>query len=409
MKNTIIYKILVLLAVPVLYYVVVSGFNHSTGSFNAANRSSMTPLLTPSPVGDKNFINCIFNDGYDNNSPAWIVNHLNMNMYSDSLHFNTVHLYDRINGDSNGTGYYGRFQDSLNPDQITNTNNLLSLTNSKDLKLLYERCKISKLCYAQRLVYEVGNGSTSINNGFCYTGGGGEYTTDSGRTVRYGTDPVQQYPLGYWLSTGIYENLQHSDLYNFNLQYADSGLWYMKPMMRIDSSIVDNYPDKPVVRIVVNNFRGDTIKSVIIRARNFAQDDGGTVYGGQYVDRFIFRQGIDSLTVSGSTSEGGLGYGHYWDYWEWPDSCHVDFKVYWMGQVPVWFDKMTVDDRIGNGLFDGQYDFHIFDETTPEMFLITALWVKDRKFAESNYVAVNYVMNVMYNNLRYQAQPITLK
>jgi hypothetical protein len=70
---------------------------------------------------------------------------------------------------------------------------------------------------------------------------------------------------------------------------------------------------------------------------------------------------------------------------------------------------MTVDDYIGNGLFEGKYDFHITDETTPEMFLLTALWLKEGKFAESNYDAVNYVMNVMYNKLRYQAQPISLK
>lgn len=375
MKNKVIRKLTVLLMVPVLYYVVFSGaVEPQNEAVTAAGVSNMTPLLNPSPGGDKNFINCIFNDGYDTSIPGWIENHLNMNMYNDSLHFNTVHLYDKINGDENGTPYYGEFLPNLTQDQITHTNSLLTLTNNKNLKLLFERCKISKLCYAQRLIYEVGNGSTSINNGFCYTGGGGEYTTDSGRTVRKGTDPAQQYPNGYWLSTGIYENLQHSDLYNFNLQYADSGTWYMKPMMRIDSNIVDNYPEKPVVRIVVNNFRGDTIKNVIIKARNFANFDQGSgtyLYNGRYIDVFDFA--LDpgtSLEISGSdTLDNGLGKGiraYREEFYKWPTHCKIDFKVYWLGEVTVWFDKMTVDDFYGNKLFDpnpaNNFDYNIEQE-----------------------------------------------
>lgn len=149
-----------------------------------------------------------------------------------------------------------KFAEPLTSQQIINTNGLLNLTQNKNLEILLDRSKISKLCYAQRLIYEVSAGNTTENNGFCYSSTGGSYTTDQGRTVLYASDPNQSFPNGYWLARNVYENLQHSDLYSFNAQLADSGTWHIKPMMRIDSSIVDNYPEKPVVRIVVNNFRG---------------------------------------------------------------------------------------------------------------------------------------------------------
>lgn len=276
------------------------------------------------------------------------------------------------------------------------------------------------MCYAQRLEYEVNpaNNTHDVNNGFCYQNCGGNYTTDQGRTVLYASDPEEDYPGGYWLAKNIYENFQHTDLYWFTAQFADSGMWYMKPMMRIDSSIVDNYPEKPVVRIVVNSFRGDSVKSVIIKARNFAHKNLSTneyLYNGSYKDIFEFVEEPSgtNLEVSGSVSNiGGLAYGLDNDdrwYPNWDSRCHVDFKVYWMGEVPVYFDKMTVDDKYADCLFNGRFDYLITDETTPGIFLMTAIMVKDKMFKEGNYPAVDYVMNIMYDKLEYQALPIILK
>jgi hypothetical protein len=166
-----------------------------------------------------------------------------------------------------------------------------------------------------------------------------------------------------------------------------------------------------VVKIEVFNFRnygingtGTTMKTITIKAGDFVV--GGN-YGGEYTD--VYSLPPEELQVTGGDgtihnppqlNDGAT----HWIVGS--NTGKVDFKVYWCGQVECWFDKMTVDDYIGNRLFDGTYDFHILDETTPKMFLLTALWLKEGKFAESNYDAVNYVMNVMYRKLRYQALPI---
>ncbi|MCI0450651.1 MAG: hypothetical protein L0Y79_12890, partial [Chlorobi bacterium] len=356
--KTVLYKLAIILAIPLLYFLILSGFK-GTENTNTTPILSVDTRLTPVP-NTKSFVNCIFNGGLYYWEGDWIENELSANRYND-LNFNTIHLYDNINGDNNGTDYYGRFENPLDTTQISHVNGLLNLTDNKELEILFERSKISKLCYAQRLVYEAEGG----NNGFSYTTRINTPITDSGRTVVKActTCPPPNSSAPSWLVKDIYENLQHSDLYDFNLQYADSGTWYMKPMMRIPVNTPD---DKKIVRIVVNNFQGDTIYSVILRAMNFKV--GGS-YNGQYTDKYTFQIG-DSMQISGSkVNSDGLGYGiePYW-WLEWEANCKIDFKVYWFGEVDVWFDKMTVDDFYANKLFDPNplvnFDSKIEEEVT---------------------------------------------
>jgi hypothetical protein len=329
----ILFKFFILLLLPIVFYFVVSGF------YEGAENSSGAAVTVPVPeTGD--FMNCIFNTGiYPCETTCdWIEDQLDMNRYSGSLHFNTVHLYDIINGLSSGTSIYGTFANDLTSGQITNVNRLLSKTSG--LGFLYERCKISVLCYAQRLVYEIkdpGN-SNLVNNGFCYQNNYGSYTTDQGRSVLH---LVPNTHIENDIASGIYENLQHGDLYGFNLQFADDGLWYVKPMMRIPTGIQG---DKEVVRIDIINFSGTTIKSVTIKAENF-----GANYDGSYKDVFT---DVNNEVTGDHTNPNGLNYGQIDQEWgDWETNCQVDFKVHWFGDVEVWFDKMTVDDEFGNVLF----------------------------------------------------------
>jgi hypothetical protein len=396
-----IYKALVILLVPIVYYLAVTGFNGET------NQKALPP------PGSKDFVNFILNNDYTvtTNSGIWVESQLGN--YGGALNFNGIQIYDNYGNNSTyGTDRFGTFDNDLSLYQVGQIDGLTSNIAQEDLKLYWERIKISRLCYGQRLVYEVtpDQGNTTTNYGFCYKNHSGEYTTDQGRTVIH--EDVQADNTPKYMLENIYENMQHGDLPDWAPQLADAGIWYMKPMMRIDSTVVDNNPTANVVRIDVINFSGQAVKSVIIKARNFRDFDLN--YGGQYTDvyNFVGEPLGTNLEVSGNTTTGGGGLNDgvdSFDWWEWEDNCQVDFKVYWYGEVDVWFDKMTVDDEIGNGLFDGIYNYHILDETTPEMFLLTAMMVKERKFAESNYGAVNYVMNKMYSKLRYQAAPITLK
>lgn len=414
-----LFKLATLIAVPVLYVLLFTGFK---GETNPRPESLEQPKIVTTNQG-KDFVNFILNNDHmtTTNSGMWVESQLGN--YYDTLHFNGIHIYDVVGGGTSGTDYgtarFGYFNETLTPGQLSEINTLAGNIDAEDLKLYWERVKISRLCYAQRLVYEVSQNNNTTNYGFCYQSCNGEYMTDNGRTVLH-ADPNEM-TSGTYLAQNIFENMQHGDNANWNPQRADALIWYMKPMMRIDSSVVDNTPEAEVVRIDVVNFRGQAVKSVTIKARNFAQFTGGNyLYDGKYVDIFNFIQDPGTnLEVSGDTNRfvdatglnnGVYGNQYYNRHWsEWEDSCRVDFKVWWFGDVEVWFDKMTVDDRDANGLFTGIYDPYITDETSSGMFLLTAFMVKDKNYKESNRLAFNYVMNRMFDNLQTKAMPSSLK
>jgi hypothetical protein len=348
-KRKTLYRLMALLLLPLLYYAVFTGF-----SITEPNKITNNP---PAP-NTRDFVNFILNNDYTviNDPNIWVESQLPN--YRGELNFNGIHIYDVIggnNGTEYGTNRFGYFNQNLSTGQIAEIQNLTGDISGENLKLYWERVKISRLCYAQRLVYEVSQNNSTTNYGFCYQNCNGQYMTDSGRTVIYTGLPGNN-SQGY-IAQNIYENMQHGDLADWSPQYADAGTWHMKPMMRIDSTVVDSNPDANVVKIDVVNFRGQPVKSVTIKARNFAHFDigNGYLYDGRYIDVYDFAldPGTD-LTVSGDTTynSAGLNDGmlrYPWDQWE--ANCRVDFKIWWYGTVNVWFDKMTVDDRDANILF----------------------------------------------------------
>jgi hypothetical protein len=182
-------------------------------------------------------------------------------------------------------------------------------------------------------------------------------------------------------------------------------------MMKIDSSVVDNNPTARVVAIVTYNFRGNKIDSTIIFARNFR--DANDNYPGTYVNEYNFvgePLPIPDLIVQGSLDSNatisGLNYGYGgnsgvngFDRYN-VKQCKVDFQVYWFGEVDVWFDKMIVDDKWANKLFDGTYDVKIREETTYESFIeLINFLKKSNTIQPSNYLPVNYVLNKMESYL----------
>ena len=398
MKTRTLYRLLGLLVVPLFYFVILAGFKTGNTTAPALSTGVSNTVTKPTPVpGGRNFVNCIFNGGiWDTRPGDWIEHHLDTGWYNE-LNFNTVHLYDYINRDVNGTDYYGRFETPLDTAQINHTNGLLGLTGSKNLDILLERSKISKLCYAQRVVYEAEGG----NNGFSYQSRLTDPIQDSGRMVVKGCASCPPSAPAGLLVSNIYENLQHTDLPNFNAQYADGETWFMKPMMRIDSSVVDNYPEREVVRIDVIPYNdGAPCKSVVIRAKHFGKLINGEYrYGGQYIDIYDFGNEPVNLEVSGSrTDPNGLGYQMTEWYPNWVNGCKIDFKVHWYGTVDVWFDKMTVDDKWANTMFapaPNNFDSFIEEEVTnfgsnPDLYSFFA-----DECTYSNAPCIRYVDSVM--------------
>jgi hypothetical protein len=364
--NRIKYKFIIAILLPVLFYIFISGFKETGEKYQAASNTAVS--------SDKEFTNILLNTSYRNSLCVWdLENHLNQ--YRE-LNFNGIHMYDW------SSDKFGQFESPLTTSQINNLNELIYRSDTTGLKSIFERTKISRLCYGQRLEYEVveNTGDSLTNFGFCYKNRDNNvayFIPDSGRTVLHSqTSPSSSPNSAGWLCKNIFENIQHTDLYYF-LQSADTADWFLKPMMRIDSGDVDINPNAFVVAIVSYNFKGHKIDSTIIKARNFAKFDVLTnsyLYGGNYKNLFDFSlegSGTDlvipgSLDSNGTTEGLNYGYGgnsgvHGYDRYN-VKQCKVDFRVYWFGQVDVWFDKMTVDDRFANKLFKGEFNDNIEQE-----------------------------------------------
>lgn len=341
----------------------VSEFSHTNSYYKNPKSEIPNPkylINSDSNILRNNFINAIFNLSYsDNTGNIWLGQSLLKQKHS--LHFNAAQVYDKINDDKNGTERFGKFNTSLSQMQKENITALNDSIAMNDMSAFIERSKISKPCYAQRLIYEAeGDSNFSFNYGFSYMTVTAPVEYDDDRRVVYCTIDSDNTPR--YICENIYENLQHCDLPYFNLQYADNGIWYLKPMLKIDSSIVDSEPEKPVVRIDIINYSGDTIKEIELKAKNFKDENGN--YNGEYIEVYTGLPFNKELEISGSNdSPSGLSYGIDYDNWQsWDTACHIDFKIWWYGQIDVWFDKMTVDDKWADELFKGIHDVKIEEE-----------------------------------------------
>lgn len=320
---------------------IISGFKEKEFMINAISVTELSET--------KNFINLIFTDTYfgswfhqtpDNERSL----EKNIGNIKDSLHFNSVHIYgygNRGGGIDDSLSLYKDYIDSL-----------MNKVDSAGLRGFYGRNKIEQLSYGQRLIYEVASTNRSrVNSGFSYdTIMADTYQTDSSRTFLHATPiPSSGNNSPGWLCKNIYENLQHGDLINFT--QWDTMKWFVKPVMRIKQNDFNDSSNVPVVAVVTVNFKGKKLDSVIIKVKNFADDNGN--YQGNYINYYNFEDPEYPLKISGSRElTDGLSNGMIDSLWyQWKDSCKVDFKVYWFGEVEVWFDKMIVDDEWGNNLF----------------------------------------------------------
>ena len=388
MKTQLLKRAMLVIAMPVIYFIVVSGLNSPESFFEKAIS------ITTDSAG-KDFINLIFTDTYfgrtNSSDPRAIEN--NLGNFTDSLHFNSIHVYgyDTTGGGINSdTSWYQSY-----------VSGLMNQVKNAGLNGYWGRNTIERLSYGQRLEYEIKqtNGSR-VNTGFCYdTTMASTYGTDSGKTVLHPT--ISGNSAG-WLCKSIYENLQHGDLIDFT--QLDDSTWFIKPVMRIDSNIVDSNPEDSVVRIDIINYSGKTIKSIKIKARNFAKklNDSTYLYQGNYVNIFDFTDepfgtNLEVMGKSYDTSGIGLNYGMRSNSWpKWKNNCKVDFKVWWYGKVEVSFDKMVVDDYWGNKLFSGEMDGKIKDGSTEQNFNSLLYQLRyDKNIKSSNYPCINYVFNKM--------------
>ncbi|MFA5404579.1 MAG: hypothetical protein WC358_06565 [Ignavibacteria bacterium] len=395
MKNFL--KVLSVVLIPVLFYLFMGFF--SSSEEKTANKKNVNASLTPTPIQQKDFLHFIFNYHYNPyNTTQWVEN--NLTRYNE-LNYNALHIFGGF--DRNlietpelmGSDRYGKFGPVLSQTQIENTEDLMDNMYRAGLKGIFGRIKIELLCYGQRLTYEVPptDNNTTINNGFCYRNIMSEdiYTEDEGRTVLH---PVAGQQSAGNICQNIYENLQHSDVIDY--LFNSTGTWYLKPVMKINISNPNPTDDREVARIEVRKFNGDILETKIIRVRDFGENYNGL----DYIDSYDFRYEPPgtNLRISGSTTN-GLNFGRapsYTDPFTFKNNCHVDFKIYWSGLVDVWFDKLIVDDQLGNDVLSGVYD----NDNIPQEVLNFASHQDNLTFFAdevkySNYDCINHVLSVM--------------
>lgn len=396
MKAKQLFKISALLFIPLFYFLVFSGFKE-TGSINL--NLSNAGIVSPVPQS-RNFQNYIWNNDYTTTPGNWVIS--NLGKYKQSLNFTGINIYEVINENNLGSDWYGTFDADLTPDQKTHIDQVSDgVMQTEGMDLLFERIKISRLCYGQRLVYEAeGNNNITFNDGFSYQTVRGEIIQDQGKTVVYASDINDATPR--YICENIYENLQHGDMMHSNLQRTDAGTWFLKPMMKIPTGVPDN---TDVVRVDVINYKNQTVKSVTIKARNFG------IRGG-YTEVYNFLQGEPTLDITGGDgtthnppqlNDGMKQQALNDPWWAWKDNAKTDFKIWWFGNCDVWFDKITVDDEVANRLFAPllNFDPKIEDElSAADSYNWGFTYFTDEMFY-SQIPCMQYVQNKMndYNSL----------
>ncbi len=248
-----------------------------------------------------------------------------------------------------------------------------------------EKSRIASLCYSRRLEINAIKGDTSkYSNSLYFKYTAGDYVTDGGKTVLH-SKPSEKYPHGYILAQNI--NYQKEKILNDNLE-KDSGIWYIKPLLRINKNDFDIMETDPVAAIVIYNCKNEKVDSVIIQVRNFSGVNG--TYDGEYKDKYLFDIGHD-LEFAGYKLFNGN-----------KKNKLFEIKVYWFGLYEVWFDKILIDDYKANSLFGnmvGNFDEHIRHDATTENYLLILSMLRQYKPDYSQIESSNYVLNVIYNNL----------
>ena len=308
------------------------------------------------------FLIAAMNDGADHN----------FQYISDSLGLNLWHWYCGDSTGSNNRHYPDGWtfcapNDHLfNPvgDYQSGILSELSDIGSHNMQAFIHRPKIDYLCYGQRSDYRCvdtlnledkdlwfysfqspGHIGSDIEDGAPY--GDGRYVRFCNATGPNPDDP------GFVVSRLRTNNEQcHINTWTDQWRYDNECDWYIKPRIRIDSTIADNPANwnTNVCRVIVIGQSGtDTLKMVTLKVRNFL--DNNDNYDGKYLEEYRIFPGDDTMIIHVQ-----WGDNYYWS----SRGNHptddgninkADIQVYWYGNCDMWIDYVRVDNNIAHNLF----------------------------------------------------------
>jgi len=262
----------------------------------------------------------------------------------------------------NGDGAYsqdllGTFQDPISR-YWSNVNSMLNAwqTNFGNSASIMTDDKIAKPCNGQLSIYQAEDRGTwhSVFPGYGYdTIGVGTDTTETwgGESFECVRAKTGRDGSGYILRK-LYENKEQVNG-NWGSKNDINTYWFVKPKMRIDPTFAFANQSTPVAAIIIKDFWGVTVDSIIITCRQFIQ--GGS-YDGSFREAYDF-PGVSpyklsfhgSALVDDTVSEARMNF------------SKVDYQVYWFGNCDVSIDYVKIDNEIANFLFNPAVDPNNYD------------------------------------------------
>ena len=129
--------------------------------------------------------------------------------------------------------------------------------------------------------------------------------------------------------------------------------WYLKPRIRIDSTVADNPSNfnTPVCSLKVIDKDGNVKTTKILKVINFI--DENLNYDGRYIEEFYNLAINDSLKFNGDLGDRWVfdARGYTTGEEEPLLGNHADIQVYWYGHFNMWIDYVKVENDIANDLF----------------------------------------------------------
>lgn len=263
----------------------------------------------------------------------------------------------------------------------------------------YENIKLKHFLSSQRIVFNAAkNSDTSSGKNYFRNVKGYEEKDSSGADVLYLSSgnfvDAREKMTKCYIAQDIYGNIPIS----LKHDSICSSEWYLKPKIKIRKVDFSPGDTRPVAAIITYNFAGMMIDSTVIKVRNFSDLSGK--YEGDFIDKYntVNEMPGDNMQISSIDLFKNMP----------KNNTGLNIKVFWFGEVDLWFEKITMDDNIANVLLEGKYKEHIIKEITHEDFIYTAIMVKNNIFTKFNFTSINYVLNVMYDHLQTSVEPIKL-
>ncbi len=282
--------------------------------------------------------------------------------------------------DRQNVGIDGGFFDDISS-YSGNVNSLLGNWNATfpgSNALFMEREKVLRAAYGQLSDYQCENVPSTTHPGYGYiTRNGSDYTEtwqgDSVSGIYTGLPDINN-PTGHWLVDSLYENMEQINFpapkqpvgidisWDSKYYYSDIKTpfykWFVLPRMRIDSADAFG-PSKPVCRIVVVPYDGDTTTDSTRKVDIFTSDfrDANGNYNGQYLENYYRLGSLLPMSIFGSQLNRGNGPISDMDARSYdPYASKVDYRIYWYGQVDVHLDRVRVADEWAFYLFHPELD-----------------------------------------------------